>query len=130
MPCGRVLIWLVLSHYPKAGCCHGLNNLHALWLSVAMALLSQCPKAGCCHRLDSPRALRLGVLMLAIPGIKDGSAIHIAAVELWLRFTSRNRRTCRLGVPGLRLMHVMISDMVDRFNVSQARAHISVGHLV
>ena len=31
---------IVLSHCPKAGCCHGLNSLHALWLSVIMALLS------------------------------------------------------------------------------------------
>ena len=62
MPCGWVLLWLVLSHCPKAGCCHGLNSPHALWLGVTMALLSQCPKAGCCHRLNSPHALRLGVL--------------------------------------------------------------------
>ena len=63
MPCGWVLIWLVLSHCPKAGCCHGLNNLHALGLSVPMALLSSCPKAGCCHHLDSPDAIRLGVFL-------------------------------------------------------------------
>ena len=62
MPCGWVLLWLVLSHCPKAGCCHGLNSPHALWLGVTMALLSQCPKAGCCHRLNSPHALRLGAL--------------------------------------------------------------------
>ena len=41
-------VWLAIP-LRKAGCCQGLNNLHALGLSVPMAVLSHCPKAGCCQ---------------------------------------------------------------------------------
>ena len=68
MPCGWVLLWLMLSQCPKAGCCHGLSSAHALRLGVLKgnirilewyhaAFLNQKLRQDCLKQLLAPPAV-------------------------------------------------------------------------